>query len=583
MWEDDQVATHYFTLRFLGHATAEHLFEELQSCCIEVGKQGIVQLSMDGPNVNWATYELLNTDLQTEVGRAPLNIGSCGLHVLHNAFRLGFSQSGWEIEHSLSSLYWLFKDSPARREDFIHVNASACEVFPKKFCSHRWVENVPVVERALEVWPHVANYVKAVKSGKLPNPRIKSFDVVASCCDDPLFIVKANIFLSIALEITPFLTKYQTDLPMVPFLSKDLHDTLVGLLDRFIKDDVMEQAKLSAIKMIKVLGNDVSNTSLHKDTSKVNIGFVSEKLLHELKGTRKISDKDVFSVKSDTRKVLVFLVNKLLEKSPIRYGLVRNLEWLNPRALCTNQPKCVQQLTRALQILVDMHHVTAGQCDLIIRQYKEFATENAANENFMSFKVGTDRLDVLFYGTLGKNTQWAELWNLSKKLLLLSHGQASVERGFSINKEVSVQNMSAQTLVAQRAIKDYLISVGGATHVPMSKELLLSASSARQRYQRHLDEEKKHQDSDKRSTKRKAILDEIDDLKAKKARMESGIATLTKSADELAEQAEGSSKPMEFITQFNAVRRSVKEKQNEVLSLDSKLQSKLKDLETTPI
>ena len=65
--------------------------------------------------------------------------------------------------------------------------------------------------------------------------------------------------------------------------------------------------------------------------------------------------------------------------------------------------------------------------------------------------------------------------------------------------------------------------------------------------------------------------------------MESGIVTLTKSADELVEQAEGSSKPMKFITQFNAVRRSVKEKQNEVVSLESKLQSKLKDLETTPI
>ena len=72
-----------------------------------------------------------------------------------------------------------------------------------------------------------------------------------------------------------------------------------------------------------------------------------------------------------------------------------------------------------------------------------------------------------------------------------------MERGFSINKEVSVQNMSAQTLVAQRAIKDYLISVGGVTNVPMSKELLLSASSARQRYHRHLDEEKEHQDSEK--------------------------------------------------------------------------------------
>ena len=143
-----------------------------------------------------------------------------------------------------------------------------------------------------------------------------------------------------------------------------------------------------------------------------------------------------------------------------------------------------------------MHYVAAGQCNLIIHHYKEFATENAANENFMSFKVGTDRLDVFSNGTLGKNTQRAELWNLSKKLLLLSHGQASVEREFSINKEESVENMSAKTLVAQRAIKDYSISVGGATNIPMSKELLTSASSARQCYHR-LDQEKKYQNSEK--------------------------------------------------------------------------------------
>ena len=55
--------------------------------------------------------------------------------------------------------------------------------------------------------------------------------------------------------------------------------------------------------------------------------------------------------------------------------------------------------------------------------------------------------------------------------------------------------MSAQTLVAQRAIKDYLISGGGVTNVAMSKELLLQASSARQCYHRHLEEEKKHQDA----------------------------------------------------------------------------------------
>ena len=31
VWEDEKVATHYFTSRFLGHATAEQLLEELQA------------------------------------------------------------------------------------------------------------------------------------------------------------------------------------------------------------------------------------------------------------------------------------------------------------------------------------------------------------------------------------------------------------------------------------------------------------------------------------------------------------------------------------------------------------------------
>jgi len=51
--------------------------------------------------------------------------------------------------------------------------------------------------------------------------------------------------------------------------------------------------------------------------------------------------------------------------------------------------------------------------------------------------------------------------------------------------------MPEQTLIAQRVIKDHLINVGGDTKVSLSKELLASASSARQRYQTYLDEEKK--------------------------------------------------------------------------------------------
>lgn len=68
----------------------------------------------------------------------------------------------------MSSLYWLFQDSPARREDFVSITGSS--VFPKQFCSHRWVENVTVIERALEMWSDVKQRVASVKHEKAQTP-----------------------------------------------------------------------------------------------------------------------------------------------------------------------------------------------------------------------------------------------------------------------------------------------------------------------------------------------------------------------------------------------------------------------------
>jgi len=52
---------------------------------------------------------------------------------------------------------------------------------------------------------------------------------------------------------------------------------------------------------------------VHKDTAAVDIGFVANKLLHDLNHTqKKISDKDFYSVKADTKTCLISVVKKLL-------------------------------------------------------------------------------------------------------------------------------------------------------------------------------------------------------------------------------------------------------------------------------
>lgn len=66
-------------------------------------------------------------------------------------------------------------------------------------------------------------------------------------------------------------------------------------------------------------------------------------------------------------------------------------------------------------------------------------------------------------------------------LLLLWHGQASLERGFfnfSMNRNIEEKNLQAESLIAQRRIYDFIHSVGGLFNVNIDKPILKVASSA---------------------------------------------------------------------------------------------------------
>ena len=98
-----------------------------------------------------------------------------------------------------------------------------------------------------------------------------------------------------------------------------------------------------------------------------------------------------------------------------------------------------------------------------------------------------------------------KLVSVVKLLLVLSHGQAcrcgealagplswqiSVERGFSVNKEIEIENFKEQSLVAERLICDRVKAVDGLLNIDISKPLLVSAGMARQRYDKYLDDER---------------------------------------------------------------------------------------------
>ncbi|GBN82849.1 hypothetical protein AVEN_222884-1 [Araneus ventricosus] len=93
-WHNDQVATRYLTLVFTGHAKADDILSAFYQCVEKLKLSKILQISMDGPNVNWKFFENLQADLKKEYSHEALSIGSCGLHILHNSFKYGESSTG---------------------------------------------------------------------------------------------------------------------------------------------------------------------------------------------------------------------------------------------------------------------------------------------------------------------------------------------------------------------------------------------------------------------------------------------------------------------------------------------------------
>ena len=90
---------------------------------------------MDGPSVNLKFLQKVQDNRVENEQPAMIDIGSCGLHTVHGAFKCGAQSMGWKLKEILSGSYQILHDSPARRDDYQFVNDSV--IYPLKFCAAR--------------------------------------------------------------------------------------------------------------------------------------------------------------------------------------------------------------------------------------------------------------------------------------------------------------------------------------------------------------------------------------------------------------------------------------------------------------
>ncbi|KAG0423629.1 hypothetical protein HPB47_000599, partial [Ixodes persulcatus] len=145
-------------------------------------------------------------------------------------------------------------------------------------------------------------------------------------------------------------------------------------------------------------------------TPKIDLGFATRNALRK---APKLSDWTILAFRRDCATFLKNCAKKIAERSPLKFKLTRGSSCLDPA------------------------------CALIP-------------------ELGERRV-------CGSNK---DLFAFVKLILSLSHGNASVERGFSINKDCLVENQKEQSLVAQRIVYDAVSSAGGVASVQLTKRML---------------------------------------------------------------------------------------------------------------
>jgi hypothetical protein len=338
----------------------------------------------------------------------------------------------------------------------------------------------------------------------------------------------------------------------------------------FIKKEILENAD-TPLKLIKL---EVSKRENQRDVELVDLGTATKDILRKFTG----GDNKKRLFKKQCVLMLAAILEKIQERSPLKYAIVRYASCISPSKMVRQKRISIQMFSVLADKLFSGQWISARIADEAKQQFDEFL-DGVANENrdkFLNFDYKNERLDQFLGLLVHRNKKYAAFWVICKIVFTLSHGQSAVESGFSINKELLVENLGQKSLISQRIVYDHMTSLSIKVHeFTINSDLLKSCRMAHQRYTSELESKKDKTTKNEKERKRKLKLDEITDVKRRKDTLEACIISLSSDIDTYSIEAEYKNS-MELLSKANAFRASVKEKKTTLDILHS-TQTRLED------
>ena len=484
-----EVYVAFYTSLFFGHATGEIVAKKIfdQMKADQLPMEQLITLVRDGPNVNKTIVNKLQEKIKEEKPEFNgfVDLGSCVLHVVHNAFGKGLEQNGKDIDQFCLDLHALFKYSAARRESYREVQHEL-EVEVHNFQQHtevRWVSLGPAIKRVIEQWDAICVFVTDLGKDAKSVPKSINYRRVAtmlSGVQKGVTKVTLEFLNNVTALFEEFLTACQNSGPQIHVLYDRICELLLKLMGRCLKQTAIKNAY--GKDLVAIDCKDVKNQLPDQE---LVVGDEARRSLSSLDANRKKA------VILGIRAFFTASISYLQAKLPLENGLLRELCCLNPRRRQRKSTLAyIQAISRKLQPQVDVSHVADEwkmyQADDIVEELD--ASESA--DHYWNKVFSAQAPD----GTM----KYIHLPQVVKSGLVLAQTNADSERSLSINARIVTKERCALnecTITGLRSVKEavrfYDPQNGAPQKIPITPALKQAVRTSHAAYVARLEEEKK--------------------------------------------------------------------------------------------
>ena len=153
--------------------------------------------------------------------------------------------------------------------------------------------------------------------------------------------------------------------------------------------------------------------------------------------------------------MLIVLIEKFLVRMAVCLPFLRSLQCVIPTNISDKEKKysCTKQFQSLVHYLYGNSTITTAVGD---KAFQEYSVLISTSGKCSKFDRKNERMDTFNFKKFDMDDTYRNLAIVLQLIFVLRHSQASVEKGFSLNKGVLNDKMTELSIISRRVVKDHL-------------------------------------------------------------------------------------------------------------------------------